>query len=162
MKHVLSILLIAFVTIQVSAQAPKVKWKTVEEAQAASKKDGKPILLDAHTVWCGPCKLLTKVTFADSTVASYLNENFHAVKFNAEGNEEIKFNSVTYKNPGYKPENKNKRNSQHELARKLEVRAYPTVLFIDNKGSVIKTELGYRNPDQMMEVLTKIIEKGKK
>lgn len=163
MKNILALSLIFFFTTQLFAQdSHKVEWKSLEEAQQASKKDGKPILIDAHTLWCGPCKLLTKITFADSTVAAYMNENFHAVKFNAEGNEEIKFNGVTYKNPGYKPENKYKRNSQHELARKLKVTAYPTILFINNKGEIIKTELGYRNPEQMLEVLAKIKEKANK
>ena len=163
MKNIITLCFIVFAAFQLNAQEEgHVNWKSVEEAQTASKKDGKPILIDAYTVWCGPCKMLTKLTFKDSTVAAYLNENFHAVKFNAEGNAEIKFNGVTYKNPNYKPENKYKRNAQHEMAQKLEVNAYPTILFIDSKGEVIKTELGFRSPDQMMAVLEKLVDKGSK
>ncbi|MEZ4935976.1 MAG: thioredoxin family protein [Crocinitomicaceae bacterium] len=139
----------------------ELNWVSVEEAQKASKKDGKPILIDAHTVWCGPCKMLAQ-TFQEKEVADYLKANFHIVKFNAEGNEVVKFNGVSYENPDYKPENKFKRNSQHQLARKLNVTAYPTIKFVDQKGEILETVLGYRTKDQMLEVLKSIVQKASK
>jgi thioredoxin-related protein len=159
MKNLLAICLILFVSIQSFAQAPEVKWLTLEEAQKASKKDGKPIIMDIHTVWCGPCKMLSKITFKDSVVATYLNDNFHAVKFNGEGNDVVKFNGVEYKNPNYNPANAKKRNSLHQLTTKLKVRAYPTILFINKRGEVFRTELGYLDPKKMMKVLEEIVNK---
>ena len=41
--------------------------------------------MDIYTDWCGPCKLMDKNTFQNPDVAQYLNNNFYAVKFNAEG-----------------------------------------------------------------------------
>lgn len=165
MKYISTLSLIVLFAFNSLAQEKsenkdQIIWKTVEDAQKASKKDGKPIIIDAHTVWCGPCKLLSKITFKDSAVVAYVNENFHAVKFNAEGNLEIKFNGVTYKNPGYNPEYANRRNAQHELARKLKVNAYPTILFVNKNGEVFNTALGYLDPTRMMDLLQKIVKKG--
>jgi len=157
MKHLVILSLLFFISMNTFAQAPKIEWLTLEEAQKRSKKDKKPILIDAHTVWCGPCKMLSKITFVDSTVATYMKANFHAVKFNAEGNEEVKFNGVAYTNPNYNPANAKKRNSLHELTLKLKVRAYPTITFIDSKGEMFRTELGYLDPKRMMKVLEDIL-----
>ena len=55
----------------------------------------KKIFIDAYTVWCAPCKMLDKNTFANKDVANYINKNYYAVKFNAEGNETIKFDGKT-------------------------------------------------------------------
>lgn len=166
MKYILSIAFLFALTFQASAQekteAAEVNWLTLEEAQKLSKKDGKPIMIDVHTVWCGPCKLLTKITFKDPKVVAYLNENFHSVKFNAEGNETVKFNGVTYENPNYNPENANRRNSVHQLAYKLDIKAYPTIVFVDKKGEIIHTALGYQDQNGMMEILNKVLSKAGK
>lgn len=153
MKHLFILTALFFISLNTIAQELEVNWVTLEEAQKLSKKDKKPIIMDVYTAWCGPCKMLSKVTFKDKDIVNYLNENFHAVKFNAEGNKEMKFNGVAYKNPQYNPANAARRNSLHELTLKLKVRAYPTILFFDSKGEVVRTELGYLDPKRMMPVL---------
>ena len=47
--------------------------------------------MDVYTKWCGPCRLLDKKTFGNPDVSGYISQNFYAVKFNAEGDEEIFF-----------------------------------------------------------------------
>ena len=64
---------------------------TLDEARAAQKKEPKKIFMDVYTNWCGPCKLLDKNTFQNPDVSRYISEHFYAVKFNAEGTEEIAF-----------------------------------------------------------------------
>ena len=86
MKKVLLTLLIALGSVAVQAQ--EIKWMTMDEALTAQKKKARPIFMDVYTDWCGPCKMLDKNTFHDKAVADYINENYYAVKFNAEGQEE--------------------------------------------------------------------------
>ena len=74
---------------------------TLDEARAAQKKEPKKIFMDVYTNWCGPCKLLDKNTFQNPDVSRYISEHFYAVKFNAEGNDVIKFKGYTFKNPNY-------------------------------------------------------------
>ena len=145
MKKLL-ILTIALCSISVSAQ--KINWMSLEEAVAAQKETPKKIFIDAYTVWCGPCKMLDKNTFGNKDVAAYVNENYYAVKFNAEGNETIKFKDQTFTNPNFNP-NSSGRNSSHQLAGYFGVRAYPTLIFLDEESNLIAPLPGYKTPQQL-------------
>lgn len=126
-----------------------IKWITLEEATSLQKKKPKKIMMDVYTNWCGPCKMLDKNTFHNVDVANYVNENYYAVKFNAEGNDQVKYKGTTYGNPTYKPEMANRRNGVHDLTRKFGVSAYPTIVFLDETGELIFPLRGYQNPQQL-------------
>lgn len=68
-----------------------INWITFSEAIEKCKKQPKMIMIDVFTTWCGPCKLLTKQTFGNDTIAKYLNKNFYCVKFDAENRDTLKF-----------------------------------------------------------------------
>jgi len=147
------ILFIAFVS-SLSISAQEINWMTFEQAIAAQQKNPKKIMIDAFTTWCGPCKMLDRNTFHNPDVAAYVNKNYYAVKFNAEGNEQISFKGKTFGNPNFDP-NKKGRNSSHELAGYYGVRAYPTILFLDEKSDFIGPLVGYKTPKQL-ELFLKI------
>lgn len=130
-------------------KAQEINWMTFEEAVAAQKVKPKKIMMDAHTNWCGPCKMLDKNTFHNADVVKYVNKNYYAVKFNAEGNETIHFNGKTYSNPRYNPAKANSRNSQHQLAVYYRVQAYPTILFLDEEAKYLAPVKGYKTPQQL-------------
>ncbi|MGB1242129.1 MAG: thioredoxin family protein, partial [Chitinophagales bacterium] len=69
----------------------KVNWISMEDLPAAMDKEPRKVLVDLYTGWCGWCKRMDKNTFSYPEIASYINENFHAVKFNAEQQENINF-----------------------------------------------------------------------
>ncbi|MBP9601818.1 MAG: thioredoxin fold domain-containing protein, partial [Lutibacter sp.] len=103
---------------------------------------------DAYTVWCGPCKMLDKNTFSNKDVANYINKNFYAVKFNAEGNEKVNFLGKSYTNPGFDPKSSG-RNSSHELSGYFGIRAYPTIVYLDEEAKLIAPIPGYQSPKQL-------------
>ena len=105
--------------------------------------------MDVYTNWCGPCKMLDKNTFQNKDVATYVNEHYYAVKFNAEGNDVVNYKGKSYSNPNYDPARANKRNSPHELARYFRVQAYPTIVFLDENLEVIVPLRGYQKPQQL-------------
>ena len=152
MKKLLFFALI-FTTGLVSAQ--KINWMSMEDALAAQKKQPKKIIMDVYTNWCGPCKLLDKNTFGNPAVAAFINKNYYAVKFNAEGTEEITYQDFTYTNPNYQPGRKG-RNSQHLFAHALKVNAYPSIVFFESDGKFIQTVIGYKTPKQL-EIFLKMI-----
>ena len=82
----------------------KIKWLSLDEALKAQKIQPKKIIMDVYTKWCGPCRLLDKKTFGNPDVSRYISQNFYAVKFNAEGDEEIFFYDKKYSNPNYNPD----------------------------------------------------------
>lgn len=147
------LLLTLFVALgAIATQAQEIKWMSLEDALAAQKKKAKPIFMDVYTDWCGPCKMLDKNTFSDPTFASYINENYYAVKFNAEGNSVINYKGKKYTNPQFVADRKG-RNAVHEFTLFLKVNAYPSMMIFDSKGEVKSPVVGYHTPQQLLEVL---------
>lgn len=139
-------------------QAQEINWMSMNEALEAQKKEPKKIFMDAYTTWCGPCKMLDKNTFTDKNVIDYVNENYYAVKFNAEGEEEIVYKDKDFKNPNFDPERKG-RNSTHQFAAALRVTGYPSLVFFDEDANLITPIPGYRTPEQL-ELYLKLFAKN--
>ncbi len=116
---------------EIQEETVGIKFSTTsyDEALKLSKKTGKPIFIDCYTVWCGPCKYLSKNTFTNEEVGTYFNEKFINLKVEME-----------------------KDADGPELARLFKVKAYPTLLFINEKGELIKESLGYVTPEQLLAV----------
>jgi thioredoxin-related protein len=133
----------------------EINWVSLDEAVALQKKTPKKIMIDVYTNWCGPCKMLDKNTFHNKDVVDYVNEHYYAVKFNGEGNDVVTFDGKTFENPNYNPANANRRNSAHQLTGYFQVSAYPTIVFVDEKGKVIAPIRGYQKP-QGLELYLKL------
>ncbi len=150
MKRIVLLCVMALMSSSaVLGQSNEINWVTFEEALELQKKHPKKIMMDVYTNWCGPCKMLDKNTFHNKDVVDYVNENYYAVKFNAEGNSVVTYKGTEYKNAGYKEELKNRRNSVHELSRYLGIRAYPTIAYFDENGTLIQPISGYMKPKQI-------------
>ncbi len=155
MRKILVFFFLFGFTFTALAQEHKVNWMTVEEAVAAQKKEPRKIIMDMYTNWCGPCKMLDKYTFQNDDVASYINKNFYAVKFNAEGDSSVAFKGQTFTNPNFDPARERSRNSQHQLASYFGVHAYPTVLFLDENANLLTPVKGFYRPKQL-EIFLKV------
>jgi len=158
MKNIVLGMFMVVFTVTISS-AQKINWVSFEEAQELTKKEPRKIIMDVYTTWCGPCKMLDKNTFGNKDVADYINKNFYAVKFNAEGNDEVQYKENTFSNPNH-VEGKKGRNAQHQLARYLSVRAYPTIVFFDEKADLIAPISGYLVPKQI-EIYLKLFKTDK-
>ena len=149
----LAVIVVLTLSMSFASIAQTINWVSFEEALALQKKKPKKIMMDVYTNWCGPCKMLDKNTFQNPDVAKYVNDNYYAVKFDAEGNENIKFKGNTYTNKGYKAEMASRRNSVHDLTHALQVNAYPTIMFFDEIGDIIFPLRGYQQPQQLESYL---------
>lgn len=127
-----------------------IDWITIEEAQKKMENDPKKIFMDIYTDWCGWCKRMDANTFSHPQIAEYINENYYAVKLNAEQADPINFRGVEYVN-----ENPNQRRSSHNFAIAVlqGKMSYPSVAFFDEEMNLITALPGYREPQQFEPIL---------
>lgn len=134
-----------------------INWVGVNELPALQAKEPRKVMIDVYTSWCGPCKMMMKNTFTDKGIIDYINANYYAVKFNAEGNEDITYKEKTYSNSKYDASKTRGRNGTHDFASIAAVEgrlAYPTLVFMDSELNLIGPLQGYRQPDQLYPFLT--------
>ena len=142
-------LLLLFVLFGSLAAQAQIKWLTWDQAMQAYAREPKKMVIDVYTDWCGWCKRMDQTTFADSGVGRLVNEDFYAVKLNAEHQGPLSFNGKTYQF-----ENDGKR-GVHGLAKHL-LRGrmgYPTVVFLNKKAEIIQAIPGYMPADEFKRVL---------
>lgn len=127
----------------------KIKWYTLEEAVALNRYIPKKFMVDVYTDWCGWCKRMDKESFSDSLIAAYVNENFYAVKFDAEMKESLVIGGREYKFVD------NGRRGYHEMAVVLTKGqlSYPTIVYLDEKLRHIQVDPGFKNKIQLKERL---------
>lgn len=137
-------------TEQDPATSSVVQWYSFEEAVLQSEKTKKKIFIDVYTDWCGWCKVMDRNTFSDPEVAKLLNEEFYAVKFNAEQREDVVFRGHTFKFI------QSGRGGYHQLAASLlnNQLSYPTVVFLDEEFNMIMPLPGFRKPEEFHKFLT--------
>jgi len=94
----------------------EIPWVSISEVENLVKKNPKKILVDVYTPWCGPCKMMDRNTFTNEEIINQVGKNFYAVKFNAEGPEQVNFMGKEYANPTYDPARARTRNGRHQLS----------------------------------------------
>lgn len=93
-----------------------------------AEQENKLIFLDAYTEWCGPCKMMTRQVFPTATVGKYFNHHFINAKMDMEKGDGV------------------------ALAKLYDIRAYPTLLFINSQGTAIHRGLGYHDADDLLNL----------
>jgi len=146
----LGISVFAFIPHSQPKTGSNIKWMTIEEAYALNQKTPKKFVIDVFTDWCGWCKVMDKKTFTNPAVADFINQNYYAVKLNAEQKEDIvlgkdKFSYVSQGDRGY-----------NQLAASLlrNQVSYPTVVFLDEKMQLIQPVPGFMEAPAFHQVIT--------
>lgn len=143
-----------FITNNISAQDVnnKINWMTFEEAIKLNETAPKKIFIDVYTDWCGWCTKMDKTTFVDPKIVEYMNDNFYAVKFNAEQNEPIEFMGHTFVN---RNNSNGTRKSTHELAQALlqGKMSYPSYVFMNEKNQALTIVPGYSKAEEFIKIL---------
>lgn len=105
----------------------------LERAKVEAKNSGKIIFIDAHTSWCGPCKQMAATSFQNEKVAELYNSKYINLKIDVE------------KDP-----------DGLEIAKMYKIKAYPTLLFINGDGKLVKSVVGFQTVDKLISLANSI------
>lgn len=128
-----------------------INWITFDEAYKLCKKNPRPIMVDVYTKWCGPCKMMTAQTFNNPQIAKYINDNFYAVKFDAESKDSVKFDKYVFVSSD--PTNPK---APHQFAASIldNQLAYPSIVFLNNQIQRLDILKGFMPPQSFEPIIT--------
>ncbi len=134
MKFLIVSLLQLWVLIGINAQG--IVWENANWANILKNADqsNKLIFVDVYTDWCRPCLQMDRNVFADSALADFFHTNFISVKINGEDE-----------------------NFGEDFAKRYKINAYPGLLFIDGKGQVISSFMGYHSKYELKKIAEQTI-----
>jgi len=149
-KYLILFACILFVGKPLTAQTDKITWYSFEDAAKLNAQLHKKVFIDIFTEWCGWCKVLDKSTFTNPVIIKIMNDNFIAVKLDAERKDTVYFNGYAFINPnptGYR--------SPHQLASSmLKGRmSYPSMVYMDDSMRIITTVQSYLKPTELEPIL---------
>lgn len=132
--------------------ANEVKWTTFDKVLAEAKAGNKKfILVDLYTDWCGWCKKMDENVFNDAVISAAINNDFAAVKFNAETAEPVVFNGKTYT---FTADGKRGANQlAMDLGKVGNKLGYPTIVVLDANGNKLQSFPGYKDVQTMSVIL---------
>ena len=127
-------LLLVIFFIANTAPAHAISWETdLAKALKDASVTKKPLMVDFYTDWCGWCKKLDADTYSDKIVNDAA-EHFTCVKVNAD--------------------------KYREMTAKYGVRGYPTIIFLNYKGDIEDTQVGYLNAASLKTKMDKVLQKN--
>ena len=89
--------------------------------------DTKPVVVDFHALWCGPCKVQSPIL---KEIAAELGDSVRVIKVDVDQN--------------------------HELANRYQIRSVPTLMIFKNMEVKYK-QPGVHSKQQLISILTNII-----
>ncbi|HHP7241274.1 MAG TPA: thioredoxin family protein [Cyclobacteriaceae bacterium] len=138
-----------FISADFKKEKAHINWISFEEAVEKSKLESKKVVIDVYTDWCGWCKKMEASTYSEKEIVDYINENFYAVKLNAEQKEPITFDGHEFKFVS------SGRRGYHELAAALldNQLSYPSTVFLNENFELLQPIPGYLNATTLDKIL---------
>lgn len=116
------------------AQGIEFEQGNFTDALAKAKAENKMLFMDCYTVWCAPCKKLSKEIFPQKEVGDYFNKHFVSIKMDMEKGEGV------------------------ELNKRYGVKVYPTLIFINSDGKLIHSIKGFMDGKVLISEAQKAVE----
>ena len=135
LSKLLALAAMAVSPLAVSAQMEFMpEGSTLQDAIDKAAKENKMVFLDCYTSWCGPCKMMSESVFPTKEVGDYMNPKFVSIKIDMEKGE------------------------GPELAKRVEISAYPTFILFDKNGKEINRSVGGSDAEKFIARVKECIE----
>lgn len=110
---------------------------SLEAAKQKAVKEGKVLFIDCMADFCGACRMMEREVFTAPVVAAFFNEHFVSYQLNMDRQEGKEFGKI------------------------YDIPAYPTLIFMDERGKIILKEVGGRKVDGFMELAHRALAREK-
>jgi len=115
------------------------EWLKLEKAQSAATNDGKTIMVFVEAEWCGICRRMENEIFPQVAIQTLIREKYHPVTIDLDSREKVIYNGQEM--------------TEREFARKMNVSATPTIIFINPQGEVLAHQIGFNPADRFESLL---------
>ncbi|MDN3203000.1 thioredoxin family protein [Algoriphagus sediminis] len=130
-----------------------VNWLTFEQLEDSLEQNPKKVFLEFVTDWCTYCRKMDRVVFTKTEVIKKLNDEYYAVRFDAESESEIEFGGKTFVNDQVRKS----RNPVHQIAQLLASRdnqfVPPTMVILDDEFNVKARYFEYLDSKKLLQAL---------
>lgn len=108
----------------------EITWSTdIENSLQKAASTGQPVLLEFTADWCMYCKRMEKTTFVDPRVVKFVNQNYVAVRIDAD--------------------------EHKQLVADLDIKGLPAILIVSPTLQIIERIPGFQTPDALLTKLSK-------
>lgn len=119
--------LVLFCLGSICSQAEGIEFfqGSLQDALKKAKSENKLVFVDFMATWCGPCKALATKVFPEKEIGDYFNAHFVCVQVDVD--------------------------KEKELARKYQIRAMPTLVFMSAEGKDIVRVTGAASANRLLK-----------
>jgi len=131
----------------------QVNWISFEVLADSLRAKPRKVFIDIYTDWCVYCRKMDKQVFTNPRVAAKLNNDYYAVRLDAETLDTIRFDGQAFINR----QAETQRRGFHELALLLGQRdgqfAPPVIVILDAQFRLSQRYFQYLHSAQLLEIL---------
>jgi thioredoxin-related protein len=141
-------------SLSVNAQDKEtINWLSFEELETQFNKAPKKVFINFYTDWCSYCKKMERKVYTKPEVIHILNNDYYAVRFDAESAKEFQFGGKRFINDQVGKS----RNPLHQMAQLLALRdnqfVAPTLVVLDKDFKITARYFEYMTSDELVEIL---------
>lgn len=127
MKKVIILFIVSLLSLKIYSQAIRFEQLSLQQAFVKARLENKLIFIDVYTSWCGYCKQMDQNVFSSKEVGDFYNNHFINLKYDAQ-----KGDGIT-------------------IRRSYTLLGFPTFLYLDFNGRVVKKTAGYQEKDAFLQ-----------
>ena len=129
-RHISFVTLAVVMSLTQFVAGNEIPWSTdIESSLQQAASTGQPVLLEFTADWCMYCKRMEKTTFVDPRVVKFVNENYVAVRVDAD--------------------------EHKQLVADLDIKGLPAILVVSPTLQIIERIPGFQTPEALLTKLDK-------